>query len=151
MGKQDWYPSNESAFWGQYNRPYNNLPRWHLNNYWTEDNRDAYLPRYAGYNASLKTTTSDRYLQNIAYIRLKNVQIGYSLPRNIISKINLEQARVFISGENLWTWSPLYRRTRDFDVTNTQGSDPDLTSGTSGDNYSYPLMKTASLGLSLTF
>lgn len=151
VGKQNWYPSNESAFWGQYNRPYNNLPKWHLNNYWTEDNRDAYLPRYAGYNTSLKQTNSDRYLQNIAYIRLKNAQIGYSLPRSIISKINLEQARVFVSGENLWSWSPLYRKTRDFDVTNTQGSDPDLTSGTSGDNYSYPLMKTISLGLSLTF
>src|SRR5690606_14097020 len=45
VGKQDWYPSNESIFWGQFNRPYNNLPTWHLNNYWTEDNRDAYLPR----------------------------------------------------------------------------------------------------------
>jgi TonB-linked SusC/RagA family outer membrane protein len=151
VGKQNWYPSNESAFWGQYNRPYNNLPKWHLNNYWTEDNRDAYLPRYAGYNTSLKETKSDRYLQNIAYIRLKNAQIGYSLPHSVISKINIAQARVFISGENLWSWSPLYRKTRDFDVTNTQGSDPDLTSGTSGDNYSYPLMKTISLGLSLTF
>ncbi|MCW1735717.1 SusC/RagA family TonB-linked outer membrane protein [Anaerorudis cellulosivorans] len=151
VGQQDWYPSNESAFWGQYNRPYNNLPKWHLNNYWTKDNRDAYLPRYAGYNTSLKETKSDRYLQNIAYIRLKNLQVGYSLPQHLISKISMKQARVFISGENLWSWSPLYRRTRDFDVTNTQGSDPDLTSSNYGDNYSYPLMKTISLGLSLTF
>ena len=152
VGKQNWFPDKECGFWGQYNRPYNNMPKWHLNNYWTEDNRNAYLPRYAGYNQSLGYggTVTDRYLQNVAYIRLKNIQIGYTIPKNFVSKLRMETARIYISGENLWNWSPLYRHTRDFDVTNTQGSDPDLTSGTSGDNYSYPLMKSLSLGLSIT-
>jgi hypothetical protein len=63
----------------------------------------------------------------------------------------MQNARIYLTGENLWSWSPLYKHTRDFDVTNTSGSDPDLTTGTSGDNYSYPLMKSISLGLSLTF
>jgi hypothetical protein len=151
VGRQYWYPTQESAFWGQYNRPYNNLPKWQLENYWTEDNRDAYLPRYAGYNASLKSTINDRYLQNIAYIRLKNLQIGYNFPKKWLSKVKMQNARLYITGENLWSWSPLYKHTHDFDVTNTAGSDPDLTSGTSGDNYSYPLMKSYSLGLSVTF
>lgn len=155
VGKQDWFPDKECGFWGQYNRPYNMLPKWHLNNYWTEDNRDAYLPRYAGYNQSLgyggANAVSDRYMQNVAYIRLKNFQFGYTIPRSLTSKVRMQNARVYISGENLWSWSPLYKHTRDFDVTNTQGSDPDLTSGTSGDNYSYPLMKSISLGLSVTF
>ena len=153
VGKQDWFPVRESGFWGQYNRPYNNMPKWHLNNYWTENNRDAYLPRYAGYNRSLGYggTVTDRYLQNVAYIRLKNIQIGYTIPESFVSKLRMKTARVYVSGENLWNWSPLYKHTRDFDVTNTQGSDPDLTSGTSGDNYSYPLMKSISLGLSVTF
>jgi hypothetical protein len=40
VGKQDWYPSTEAEyFWGQYNRPYNNIPLWHLGNMWTPDNR----------------------------------------------------------------------------------------------------------------
>ncbi len=155
VGKQNWFPDKECGFWGQYNRPYNMLPKWHLDNYWTEDNRDAYLPRYCGYNNSLgyggSNAISDRYLQNVAYIRLKNFQIGYTIPKSLTSKIRMQNARVYISGENLWSWSPLYKHTRDFDVTNTQGSDPDLTSGTSGDNYSYPLMKSISLGLSVTF
>jgi TonB-linked SusC/RagA family outer membrane protein len=153
VGKQNWFPDKESGFWGQYNRPYNNLPKWHLNNYWSEDNPDAYLPRYTGYNKSLGygNTITDRYLQNVAYIRLKNFQFGYTLPKSLTSKIRMQNARIYISGENLWSWSPLYKHTRDFDVTNTQGSDPDLTSGTSGDNYSYPLMKSISLGLSVTF
>ncbi|HBL75905.1 MAG TPA: SusC/RagA family protein [Prolixibacteraceae bacterium] len=155
VGEQHWFPDKESGFWGQYNRPYNNLPTWHLNNYWTEDNRDAYLPRYAGYNESVgyggSNAISDRYLQNIAYIRLKNFQVGYTLPKNWTSKVHMENARIYVSGENIWSWSPLYKHTKDFDVTNTAGSDPDLTSETSGDNYSYPLMKSISLGLSVTF
>ena len=52
VGKQNWYPGSETLFWGQYNRPYNNMPTWHMGNYWTEENPDAYLPRYAGYNTS---------------------------------------------------------------------------------------------------
>ena len=153
VGKQNWFPLNESEFWGQYNRPYNQLPKWHLNNYWTTENPNAYLPRYAGYNTSLGygKTYTDRYLQNIAYIRLKNIQIGYNLPKSLISKIRMQNASIYVTGENLWTWSPLYKHTRDFDVTNTAGSDTDLTDGKSGDNYSYPLMKSITLGLSVTF
>ena len=151
VGRQHWYPSNECIFWGQYNRPYNNLPEWHLDNYWTEDNRDAYLPRYAGYNSSLKSTTQTRYLQNVAYIRLKNLQLGYNLPQTVTSKLRMQNARVYVSAENLWCWSPLYKHTRDLDVTNINGSDPDLTDGGSGDGHSYPQMTSISLGVSLTF
>ena len=161
VGKQDWYPSSECIFWGQYNRPYNNMPTWHQGNYWTEDNTDAYLPRYAGYNASLKSTPQTRYLQNVAYICLKNLQFGYTLPQPIVSKAKLQNVRVYISAENLWCWSPLYKHTRDLDVTNIYGSDPDLTDADmssglngnrgSGDGNSYPQMKSVSLGLSVTF
>ncbi len=157
VGRQHWYPSNESIFWGQYNRPYNNLPEWHLNNYWTEDNPNAYLPRYAGYNESLKTTPQTRYLQNIAYIRMKNIQIGYNFPAAVTSKLKISSLRAGISGENLWTWSPLYKRTRDLDVGNLAKSDPDVnstmrldaTSGNSGDGFNYPVMKSISFNLSI--
>jgi len=155
IARQHWFPDKESGFWGQYNRPYNNLPTWHLDNYWTEDNPDAYLPRYAGYNQSTgyggDNAITDRYLQNVGYVRLKSLQIGYTLPQEFVSKIRMQNARIYLTGENLWSWSPLYKHTRDFDVTNTKGSDPDLTSSTSGDNYSYPLMRSISFGLSVTF
>ncbi len=161
VGKQDWYPSSESIFWGQYNRPYNNLPQWHMGNYWTEDNKDAYLPRYAGYNNSLKATPQTRYLQNVAYIRLKNLQVGYTIPQQIVTKAKIQNMRVYVSAENIWSWSPLYKHTKDLDVTNIYGSDPDLTDADmssglngkrgSGDGNSYPLMKSFSLGLSITF
>lgn len=151
VGKQDWYPSSECIFWGQYNRPYNNMPTWHQDNYWTEENPNAYLPRYTGYNSSVKSTVQTRYLQNVAYIRLKNLQIGYNLPKQFISKVCMQNARIYLSAENLWCWSPLYKHTRDLDVTNIYGSDADLTDGGSGDGNSYPQMKSISLGLSLTF
>lgn len=127
------------------------MPTWHQDNYWTEKNPNAYLPRYTGYNSSVKSTVQTRYLQNVAYIRLKNLQIGYNLPKQFVSKACIQNARVYLSAENLWCWSPLYKHTRDLDVTNIYGSDVDLTDGGSGDGNSYPQMKSISLGLSLTF
>ncbi|ADQ17941.1 TonB-dependent receptor [Leadbetterella byssophila DSM 17132] len=150
VGKQDWYPSNESIFWGQYNRPYNKLPEWHLNNYWTEDRRDAYLPRYAGYNTHLKQTPQTRYLQNAAYFRLKNLQVGYNLPHQITSKIKAKNIRLALSGENLFTWSPLYKRTKDIDIANIGASDPDINSG-HGDGFNYPTLRTYSLNILVNF
>ena len=49
VGRQQWFPSDESLFWGMYNRPYNQVPTWHLQNYWTERQR---LP------AALRATTA---------------------------------------------------------------------------------------------
>jgi hypothetical protein len=155
--KQDWWPNSESApFWGQYNRPYNYLPRWHLDNHWTPENPDAYMPRYVGRVANrsggiLRNNPQTDYLQNIAYIRLKNFQFGYNLPANIISKIGAENLRVYCSGENLWTWSSLYKITRDIDVENTGPSDLKLSDGGAGDGYNYPMLKSLSFGLSVTF
>lgn len=154
VGKQDWYPSNEaSTIWGQYNRPYGQMPKWHVNNYWTEDNTDAYLPRYTGYYAPFYKGTNNantRYLMDVSYIRLKNLQVGYTLPKKWTDAIRMQKVSVFFSGENLWTWSPMYRYTRDIDVTaNIYGTDSNLSS--TGDGYNYPTMKSYSLGINLTF
>lgn len=153
VGKQDWYPSGESSFWGQYNRPYNQVPVWHLNNYWTKDRPDAYLPRYSGYyNPLYKGTANTRYLQDVSYFRLKNLQFGYNLPKKWIAKAGFSKVSVYFSGENLWSWSPLYRHTKDYDVTViTKGSDNDLTSGNKGDGFNYPTMRNLSLGISITY
>ena len=66
--------------------------------------------------------------------------------------INLHIPGVYFSGENLWSWSPLYRHTKDYDVTViTKGSDNDLTSGNKGDGFNYPTMRNLSLGISITY
>lgn len=156
VGKQDWWPSTEAGvFWGQYNRPYNKLPRWHMDNHWTPENTNAYLPRYvsrlANRSGGILREAQTRYLQNIAYLRLKNVQVGYSLPVNLISKIRANSARVYFSAENILTWTPLYKLTKDLDPENTGVSDQLFTSSNAGDGYNYPMMKGVTIGLSITF
>jgi len=158
IGKQDWYPSTESeAFWGQYNRPYNNIPSFHMGNMWTPENTNAYFPRTMSRAASNSTTRTlgvaqTRYLQNIAYLRMKNIQLGYNLPKQWLSKVKASTARIYFSGENLLTYSPLYKITKSLDVENTGPSDQVFNpGGNSGDGYNYPLLKSFSLGLSLTY
>lgn len=155
--KQDWYPAPESRFWGQYNRPYNSYPRWHEANMFREElgNYDAYLPRLVGYIAQgsgrALNTPNDRFLQNAAYIRLRNLQIGYNLPQKVAAKIKASNLKLYMSAENIWTWSPMYKWTRDTDVTNIYGSDRDLSGGNSGDGYNYPMLKAVSFGLMVGF
>ncbi len=157
VGKQDWYPSTEAEFfWGQYNRPYNNIPTFHLGNMWTPENTDAYFPRTMSRAASNATTrelgvAQTKYLQNVSYIRLKNIQLGYSLPKNLISKIRANEVKIYISGENLWSWSPLYKLVKHLDVENTGPSDQLFTSSNAGDGYNYPMMKSLTFGLSVQF
>ncbi len=157
VGKQDWYPSTEAEFfWGQYNRPYNNIPNWHLGNMWTPDNTDAYFPRTMSRAASNSTSrelgvAQTKYLQNIAYIRMKNIQIGYSLPKNLISKIGASDLKIYFSGENLWTYSPLYKLVSGLDVENTGQSDKFLSSSDYGDGYNYPMLKSLTVGINVTF
>ncbi len=107
--------------------------------------------RLANRSGGILREAQTRYLQNIAYIRMKNLQVGYNLPTSLISKIGAENAKIYVSAENLWTWSPLYKITRDLDVENTGGSDLKLTDGGSGDGYNYPMLKSVSVGLSVTF
>ena len=153
IGKQDWYPSAESPFWGQYNRPYNQAYKWMIGNYWTENNKDAYLPKYTGYYAPLyQGIANSRYIQNAAYLRLQNLQVGYTLPEKWMKKIHLSSVSVYFSGENLFTWSPMYKYTRDFDVvTVTQQSDSDISSSNKGDGFNYPTMRTFSFGLTIKY
>ncbi len=153
VGKQDWYPSSEAgALWGMYNRPYAKMPGWMVGDMWTPETPDAYMPLLAGYQQLFYSSNNanTRYIQDVSYIRLKNLQVGYNLPTKWISKIGLKKAAIYFSGENLWTWSPMYKMTRNLDVTSSiYGSDAE--SGSSGDGYHYPTLKSYSFGLNLTF
>ncbi|MDX9798673.1 MAG: SusC/RagA family TonB-linked outer membrane protein [Bacteroidales bacterium] len=163
VGKQQWYPSNESPFWGQYNRPYNDFPRWQENRRFLPElqNFDAYLPLASGYaaqnaNGQLRLP-NDRYLQNVAYIRLRTLNFGYSLPKSFSSKIHASDLKIYFSAENLWTWSPLYKLTKDLDVTSIWRAGTQLTGLNSddtrgdGDGFKYPALKALTLGLSISF
>ncbi|CAH0132660.1 TonB-dependent receptor SusC [Pedobacter sp. Bi27] len=159
VGKQQWYPSTETEmFWGQYNRPYNNIPTFHLGNMWTPEHTDAYFPRTMSRAASSNTNRTlgvaqTKYLQNVAYLRMKNLQVGYNLPSKWINKIGARSVKVFFSGENLFTYSPMYKIVKHtIDVENAVPSDQDLNpNSTNGDGYNYPLMKSYSFGLNIGF
>lgn len=159
VGKRDWMPSPEASyFWGQYNRPYSVMPTFNLNR-WTPDNPDpnAYFPRYRGFVALSGTRElaipQTRYLQDVSYIRLKNLSLGYSLPRNLVQKIKANNIRIYVTGQNLWTYSSMFKITRNFDPEVIEGSDPELTAAgaNGGDGFLYPMQKSYTIGLNVTF
>ncbi|WP_276502507.1 SusC/RagA family TonB-linked outer membrane protein [Terrimonas pollutisoli] len=154
VGKQDWWPGAEAdAFWGPYNRPYNRVPAEMVNEIWSESNPNTYFPRLRGYIAqgtgrSLNVTQT-KYLQNVAYVRLKNLQLGYSLPKTLISRLKLSQVKAYISVDNIWTYSPMYKITHNLDVENIQGSDRVLTNGGNGNGNNYPMLKGWTVGINI--
>ena len=98
-------------------------------------NLNAYFPRpIIGSKQNQQVQT--RYLQNAAYIRLKNLQVGYTLPTELIRKISLQKVRVFFSGDNLWTGSKM-----------SKNFDPELLFQ---NGMSYPLSYTLSFGINIT-
>ncbi|KAA2238390.1 TonB-dependent receptor [Chitinophaga agrisoli] len=155
IGKRDFWPgADNSLFWGPYNRPYSWQPVDVMNKVWSEENPDAYFPRMRGYTAlnsraELQVTQS-RYLQNAAYLRLKNITLGYNLPASLVNKAGMANARIYVTGQNLWTWSPMYKYVKTMDPEVIEGSDPELNDG-AGNGMSYPMLKTYTIGINVTF
>jgi len=146
IGRRDWYPSNNAdKFWGPYSRPYFSFIPENFNDLiWTEENPNAYFPVLRAYDAlnsggSLRDP-NNKYIQNIGYLRLKNLVVGYSLPDKWLRKIGMQRCRFYLSGENLLTWTPF----------ETDYIDPEQPVADSNGR-SYPLSKTISVGLDITF
>lgn len=163
VGKRNWWPSEDASyFWGQYNRPYGFEPMDTYNNQWSPGNPNAYFPRLVGYealsygHAALGVPTT-RYLQNAAYIRLKSLSLGYNLPESVISKAGIRNARVYLTGQNLWIWSPMFKITRAIDPeaieSQSQVDSHDYLLGTytGSETDLYPILKTYTIGINLTF
>ncbi|MBR6346453.1 MAG: TonB-dependent receptor [Bacteroidales bacterium] len=155
VGKRDYLTGGDSGMiWGQYNRQYNQIPMWQIGNYWTEENTDAFMPRYSSrmtmfYEVQRRGNT--RYMIDASYIRLKNVQVGYNLPEKWIKPLHLSRASIFFSGENLWDWSPMYKHYWGTVDVLGLGTDPENSDSTAGSGGCYPIMASYSFGISLTF
>ena len=104
--------------------------------YWRPDNTDAYFPRPYQNNYRGNTTEATRWLQNGAFIRLKQLTLGYTIPSEVMSKVGIDNFRIYFSGENLGERSKLR-----YD----SAFDPEVVNGTT-----YPLQRTFSLGLDIT-
>ncbi len=108
-------------------------------NRWTEkeNNPNSLVARPGG--ASTNKYYSDFNNHNTAYLRLKNLSIGYELPKGLVSKASIQQLRIYIAGTNLFTLSSLHK----------YGVDPEVPEGSPA--YYYPQQRTLSVGLNLSF
>ncbi|MDR0756245.1 MAG: SusC/RagA family TonB-linked outer membrane protein, partial [Tannerella sp.] len=137
VGKRDAWTTTP-YFWSVNNNT-SFLSEMHLGNYWTEETPNAYLPKTYIYDGQISKNqqTSTRYLQNAAYVRLKNIQFGYTLPSALSGKIKCKRLRVYMNGENI------------FSIMNKwiNYSDPEYA----GSATTYPNYRTWSAGLNITF
>ena len=172
VGRRDWYPSQGGDFfWGAYGRPYNG---WVLKNQggdnyahidkstenWTVSNASSnpYWPRRTYLTANnikgALTFPNDRYLQNAAYVRLKNLTLEYSFSGKWVQRVKMQGLRLYVSAENLLTWSPIFRNTQMFDPETIFGSDTDFYSSTQNggmDGMNYPMLRSYTIGVNITF
>ncbi|MCR5549306.1 MAG: TonB-dependent receptor [Bacteroidales bacterium] len=152
-GDHYWYPSKMNmAFWGPYAYSYTSfLPRNFINKCWSEENTDSYFPRPRAYSSTggeLKLTNS-KYLQNIRYLRLKNLTVGYTLPEKLTGAVGLDRVRVYFTGENLYYWSPLKANTLYVDPESAYTRD--TGSNSVADAMAYPWQRTFMFGVDITF
>lgn len=126
-------------FWGASGDEWQSAGFEEHKNYWTKDRPNAYYPRPI-FLDNKNQQTQTRYLQNAAYMRLKNIQLGYTLPQELTNKVGLTKLRFYVSAENLCTLtklSPIF--------------DPETLGGEWGPGKLYPLQKSISVGLNVNF
>lgn len=102
---------------------------------WTPENPSEFLPRLGGVN---NTVISDFYIQDMSYLRLRNIELGYTLPKHISQRVLLQKARIFISGQNMLTFT----KVKNFDPERQRGGNTDQTT---------PLYKVVSAGINIKF
>ena len=144
IGRQHWYPNLESqGFWSVYARPYDSfIPSDFIDKIWSPENPNSYFPFLRGYTAqnSELSVNNDMYLQNIAYLKIRNLTLGYTLPSSLTQRIQVNTLRFFMSGENLHTWTKL----------DTDYIDPEQVM-TDNTGRSYPMGRVLSFGVQLSF
>ncbi|MFN4312945.1 MAG: SusC/RagA family TonB-linked outer membrane protein [Chitinophagaceae bacterium] len=110
----------------------------HHKDYWRPDNQDATFPRllpsgFGGNNYLL----SDHWIRSAAFFRLKNLNLGYTFPQSLVSKIKVSSVRIFVSGQNLFTITKAW-----------DGFDPEINNANAE---FYPVMRTYTAGVNVTF
>lgn len=103
--KEDFMPYDQE-FWGA-SSEWGVPSTFVINNYWTPTNTNGYLPRQSFNMWSGDVKPQTRYLQSAAYARLKQFTIGYTIPKNITEKANIEKVRIYFTGQNLFTLKSL--------------------------------------------
>jgi hypothetical protein len=105
-------------------------------NYWTPENPNAENPRITSGPTTNNTQRSSFWMKDGGYLRLKSATLGYTIPSFLSDKVKMQNARVFITGQNVITWSKL------------NNFDPESTAPYSN---LYPQQRVISTGLNITF
>ena len=122
-----------------YTRPFyadGNAPYYLVEGAWTPENRNAKYPRLSTDARLNGGKYSDWWVKNGTYIRLKNAQIGYTLPTELTRKVGIEKVRAYVSGSNLFT------------LTGVKYFDPEMPNVNQG---YYPQQRVYEFGLNITF
>ena len=115
----------------------NQLLKAYADNHWSEDNRNlhALWPRLSAGNVGNNSQQSTYFMRSGAFLRLKSLQIGYTLPKNISNKLKLGKARFYLSGANLLT------------ISSFKLWDPEMA----GNGLAYPVQKVYNIGVNINF
>lgn len=153
VGQRDVWGDGFLAIPG-YNSSDGAIPQAIAGNFWREDRTDAFYPapyNMLGSSTTLNMQVQTRYLLNMAYLRIKNITVGYTIPSRLLQKANIHKLRIYTALENFFT----------FDHLGTLPIDPEVISGYSmwnTSNYNLgrtgvgvPTFKSASVGLQLNF
>lgn len=134
VGKRDNYlygtaaqPFYSSAFQGSMFK--------HQEDFWSPENTSAAYPRLTANSFPNNYYASSYWIKSSAYLRLKNVVLGYTLPKSVSEKVKIKNARIYVSGQNLLTWDKFF-----------PGFDPEQMD--TGGNF-YPIMKTYTIGVNI--
>ena len=119
------------------------IQRWQADNCWTVENPNkwAEYPRLETLNMNNPNLqTSDYWMRNASFLRIKNVQLGYTLPRQWTEKVGMENVRIYVSGQNLFSFNSFYK-----------GWDPENEIGTGDAPSYYPITAIYSFGFNIKF
>lgn len=145
--KRDLWLDND-VFWG-YSGVWNSaINDYHVDNSWTPEHTDAYYPVATWDSRSKQVQT--KYLQNAAYIRLRDLTLGYNFPKTWLKPLGVSQFKIFFSAQNLWEATGLYKYV-DPDMTGNTNQSGTNVGTMNSDLKNYPFCRTYSFGINLTF
>lgn len=152
VGKRDlWMPN----YWGPNSQFITSVFDYQMN-YWTEDNVNSYWPKAYGVggNNGANQKVQTKYLRDASFLRLKNITLSYNLPQIWCQRLTIQNLKVFVSGENLYTWHHLptgFYPDAYAAVPGSRSMLPGVTGDSGSGAWSYPLMRQVSFGINLTF
>ncbi|GHU89049.1 SusC/RagA family TonB-linked outer membrane protein [Bacteroidia bacterium] len=137
VGKRDMmFATNANYFWGFTGGEWQSSYFTVHTDRWTQENPNGYFPR-AYFNTTKNLQAQTRYLQDASYLRVKNLQLGYTIPKELTGKISIQKARIFTNIENLATFTNLM-----------EIIDPEIVNSNAK---VYPLKRTFAFGINVTF